>query len=120
MKPKLLRDISFPVNLNKEERELLQSLFEESTCRSVSEYLRNTCLRKPVTIRYRNQSVDELLILLIQIKKELIEIRSLYKQNLLDRNHQATGFESDPLSLEKNITEIKELMNQIYQQCSHT
>ncbi|MDP4151768.1 MAG: plasmid mobilization relaxosome protein MobC, partial [Bacteroidota bacterium] len=41
------------------------------TCRSMSEWCRDLIFQKPVTVYYRNESLDEFLTLAIAIKNEL-------------------------------------------------
>ena len=52
----------------------LQSLNSHTTCRSLSEYLRDTALKRPVRVNYRNQSLDELHFEMIRLKNELNQV----------------------------------------------
>jgi len=54
--------------------------WKSTTCRQLSDYARTILLRKPVTVKYRNQSADELLSELIQLKNELHAIGANYNQ----------------------------------------
>src|SRR3954467_9450516 len=63
------RWISFRVK--PEEYDKIHKLFMETTHRKLSEYARKVLLNKPVVIKYRNESVHELLSAMIQVKNEL-------------------------------------------------
>ena len=45
--------------------------FKSTTCRKLSEYVRNLVLGKKVTVLYRNQSLDTLMEEMILLRKEL-------------------------------------------------
>src|ERR1700738_3047131 len=101
--------------------------FQSSTCRSRSEYLRKVILAKPVTVNYRNQSVDELLSESIQLKNELTTIGSNFSQ-AVKLLHGITGTdeardwalfnEAATQTLFNKIEEIRQQMIQNYQLCS--
>ena len=61
--------ISFRVK--PEEYEKIHKLFRATTHRKLSEYARKVLLDKPVTIKYRNASIDEFLTDMIPVKNEL-------------------------------------------------
>ncbi|MVZ67333.1 plasmid mobilization relaxosome protein MobC [Sphingobacterium sp. DK4209] len=54
-----------------EEFQQLENSRKRSTSRKLSEYLRSLLLRKPIVKYYRNQSIDESMTLLIQLRNEL-------------------------------------------------
>ena len=49
----------------------IHKLFRATTHRKLSEYARKVLLNKPVTIKYRNASIDEFLTDMIPVKNEL-------------------------------------------------
>lgn len=49
------------VRMNGGEFEQLEKLCKQTTERSVSSYLREVALKKPVIVKYRNQSADDFL-----------------------------------------------------------
>lgn len=49
----------------------LERLWQESTCRKLSEYARTALLGKPIVRYCRNKSLDESMIMLIQLRNEL-------------------------------------------------
>lgn len=62
------------------EYDKIYSYFSSTTCRKLSEYARNVLLQKPVAIKYRNQSADEFLQEMLQLKKELNAFGNNYNQ----------------------------------------
>lgn len=54
--------------------------FSKTTCLKLSEYARTVLLQKPVTVKYRNQSADDFLQEMLQLKKELNAIGHNYNQ----------------------------------------
>jgi hypothetical protein len=72
--------ISFRVK--PEEYDKIYGHFEKTTCRKLSEYARNILLQKPVTVKFRNQSADDFLSEIIQLKKELNAIGHNYNQSV--------------------------------------
>lgn len=111
------------IRMNQSEYEKLQALYKKSTCRGLSEYLRKIALQKPITIRYRNESEDEILAALLKIKKELNAIgnnfnQAVHKLHMLDRIPEFRTWlvthEITRQTVEKSIVEIKEEMIKIY------
>ena len=49
----------------------LERHWQESTCRKLSEYARTVLLGKPIVRSCRNKSLDESMIILIQLRNEL-------------------------------------------------
>ena len=127
MNPENVRNIMVVMRMNEEENSRLESLFKETTCRSLSDYLRKISLRKPVVVKHRNKSLDEILAVMIDLKKELNAIGNNYNQavhrlHTLDYVPQVkawlTIYEPARHAFEKKVEEIKVRMNQIYQQWS--
>ncbi|RXK86192.1 hypothetical protein [Filimonas effusa] len=56
------------IQLRPEEFEKLDAKRKKSTHQSRSDFARNILLSKPVTMKYRNQSADEVLSALLKIK----------------------------------------------------
>ncbi|WP_431244486.1 plasmid mobilization protein [Flavobacterium sp. P21] len=65
------------IRLNKEEFDQIDKNFKASACRKRSDFVRRNLLRKPIVIKYRNESLDMLL-------QELIESRA--QLNLMGNN----------------------------------
>lgn len=70
------------LRLKNEEYEVLHNGFKKSICRKLSEYARKILLQKPLVLKYRNESLDELILELIQLRKELNGIGNNYNQSV--------------------------------------
>ena len=62
------------VRLTSEELEEVYQLSKSSTCRSLTEYVKKVLTKKPVTVKMRNQSQDDLLAAMIGIKNRLDQL----------------------------------------------
>lgn len=84
-----VRNIYVKIRMNKAEVEQLRKLQKQSSEKSLSNYIRNLALKKPVIVKYRNQTADDFLKEMIQMKKELNAIGNnfnqvVHKLNILD------------------------------------
>lgn len=70
--------ISFRVKAS--EYEIIHGHFSKSSYHKISEYARKVLLQQPVTVHYRNQSADDFLELLLQLKKEFNALGVNYNQ----------------------------------------
>jgi|SRR5579871_3603900 len=68
------------IRLNKEEFAIIDKYFRSSTSRQMSGYARNILLGKPVIVRYRNATADDILAELILLRKELNHIGNNFNQ----------------------------------------
>ncbi|MGI8583446.1 MAG: plasmid mobilization protein [Chitinophagaceae bacterium] len=68
------------IRLNEDEENKLNKLYGRTTSCSLSEYARNVLLKEPVNILFRNQSADDFLEEMIQLKKELNAIGNNFNQ----------------------------------------
>ena len=73
------------VRLTSEELEEVYQHSQTSTCRSLTEYVRKVLTKKPVTIKIRNQSQDDLLAVMIGIKNRLDHLT----EQVQDKNNEA-------------------------------
>ena len=114
--------ISFRVK--PEEYDNIYKLFQQTTCRKLSEYARKVLLKKPVVFKYRNQSADAFLTEMILLKNELSAIGNNFNQavkrlHTLDHNSQMRSwlllYDSMHVSFMSKTNEIKERLNQIYE-----
>ncbi|HTR31040.1 MAG TPA: hypothetical protein VMH27_17335 [Puia sp.] len=62
------------VRLSSEELEEVYQHSKSSTCRSLTEYVKKVLTKKPVTVKVRNQSQDDLLAAFVGIKGRLDEL----------------------------------------------
>ncbi|MDQ2719949.1 MAG: plasmid mobilization relaxosome protein MobC [Bacteroidota bacterium] len=115
------------IRLNEEEQNKLNKLYSRTTTNSLSEYARDVLLKVPVNILYRNQSADEFLVEMIQLKKELNAIgnnfnQAVHKLHTLDNFQEIKSWaiinEESKKTFMKNVEEIKEKLNQIHGQWS--
>ena len=113
-----------PIRLNANEKKKLNYLYNRSTCNSLSEYARQVLLREPVLIKYRNQSADDFLEEMIQLKNELNAIgknfnQAVHKLHTLDRVPEIRTWailnENDKKNFTRKVQEIQEKLSQIYE-----
>jgi hypothetical protein len=62
------------VRLTSEELEEVYQHSKSSTCRSLTEYVKKVLTGRPVTVKVRNQSQDDLLAAFVGIKSRLDEL----------------------------------------------
>src|SRR6187551_1391854 len=124
---KKVRSKWLTIRLNEDEEKKLNNLFSRTTSCSLSEYARDVLLREPVNVIYRNQSADEFLAEMILLKKELNAIgnnfnQAVHKLHTLDHVPEIKAWailnEASKKNFIKKIDEVKEKVNQIYQQWS--
>jgi hypothetical protein len=70
------------IRMTEDEYQRLEDLTRQTTCATLSEYTRKTVLGKPVILRYRNQSLDDFLADMLQLKKELSAIAGNFNQSV--------------------------------------
>ena len=114
--------ISFRVK--PEEYNLIRDQFEKTTCRKLSEYARKVLLNKPVVIKYRNQSADDFLAEIIQLKNELNHIGNNFNQavkklhtldTILEIKYWLIVNEAVKKNFMDKVEEIKNHMNELYE-----
>jgi len=69
------------VRLSSEELEEVYQLSKSSTCRSLTEYVKKVLTKKPVTVKVRNESQDDLLAAMIGIKNRLDQLAEQAQDN---------------------------------------
>ena len=75
-----VRKIFIKIRMNDEELKQVKKKQQQTTERSLSEYIRNVSMQKPVTVKYRNQSADDFLKQMLELKKELNGIGNNFNQ----------------------------------------
>lgn len=68
------------LRLTAQEFKKLETNWKGSTCRNLSEYVRLVLFNKAVTTFYRNQSLDDLMSELIELKKDLAKVGINFNQ----------------------------------------
>jgi hypothetical protein len=102
------------------EFKLLDNRFKKTRFRKLSEYIRSVLLEKPITVTYRDKSMDEVLEELILLRRELNAIGNNLNQAVRNIN-SAHGNADTRLwvnllgvingKLEPSIIQIKDRMN---------
>lgn len=124
-KEKKIRSHWLTVRLNEDEETILSGYYERTTSNSLSEYARSVLLKEPVNIICRNQSAEDFLHEMILLKNELNAIgknfnQAVHKLHTLDHVSEIRAWAILNESVKKNFMskaeEIKEKMNQIYEQ----
>lgn len=93
------------VRLTSEELEEVKQHSQSSACRSLTEYVKKVLTKKPVTVKVRNQSQDDLLAVHIGIK------------NRLDQLAERAGNLSEA-ELLREIAELKALVREKFETCN--
>lgn len=89
-KNKLTRKVT--VRFKPSEYSKVFTAFASTTKKKLSEYIRFVLLEKPVTVYTRDQSADDLMTELVQLRNELSAIGSNFNQ-LVKRLHTASHFQ---------------------------
>ena len=99
-----------------DEYELIQKRYRKSTCPKLSDYARKNLLQKPIVMKYRNGSLDELMPELILLRKDLNGIGNNFNQavkklhtlvQISEFKHWITVFELEKKVLFNSIDQIK-------------
>lgn len=121
---KKVRNKWLNIRVNEDEYKKIESYSTTTTCQGISDYARKVLLKKPVIVKYRNQSAAEILSEMIQLKNELHAIgnnfnQAVHRLHTLDQIPEIKTWillnESIKQSFMKKVEEIKLRMNQIYQ-----
>lgn len=70
------------IRLTKEEFDFIDKNFKASACRKRSDFVRKNLLRKPIVMRYRNESLDKLLQELMQLRTQLNFMGNNFNQSV--------------------------------------
>jgi len=120
-----VRKIFIKIRMNDEELKQVKKKQQQTTERSLSEYIRNVSMQKPVTVRYRNQSADDFLKQMLELKKELNCIGNnfnqvVHKLHILDKIPEfrlwVNHYDGLHQSLVSKVEEIKLKVSQLYEQ----
>jgi hypothetical protein len=100
------------LRLTTEEYDLLHKRFKKSTCPKISDFARKNLLQKPIVLKYRNESLDELMLELIQLRHELNAIGNNFNQ-AVKKLHTLTQIQEFKHWIISSELEKKELFNSI-------
>jgi len=113
------------VRMNEQEFRQLKKMQRQTIEKNVGSYLRKVALQKPVTVRYRNESADDFLLDMLNLKKELNAIgnnvnQAVHKLHILEKIPEFRSWVQQYDSLQKvlisKVEEIKNRMHQLYEQ----
>ena len=99
-----------------EEYDKIERKWKTSTCRKLSEYIRKHLFDKPITTKYRNQSLDDFMAEMIRLRGELNAIGNNFNQavkklhtlhQITDFKHWLVSYELDKKILFNKVDEIK-------------
>ena len=120
-----VRKIFIKIRMNDDELKQVKKKQQQTTERSLSEYIRNVSMQKPVTLKYRNQSADDFLKQMLELKKELNGIgnnfnQAVHKLHILDKIPEFRSwiqhYDGLQKSLVSKVEEIKLKVSQLYEQ----
>ena len=96
------------IRLTEAEYQQIEKLTQQTTCQSISEYARKSVLSKPIVLRYRNQSLDDFLADMLQLRKDLNHIGNNFNQAVhrLHTLHSTPKIQHWILLNEQDKTEI--------------
>lgn len=103
-----------------DEFKLIDNRFKKTRFRKLSEYIRSVLLEKPVTVMYRDKSMDDVLEELILLRQELNAIGNNLNQTVRNINSAHGGADTRlwinllgiiNSKLEPSINQIKDRMN---------
>ncbi len=120
-----VRKIFIKIRMNEDELKQVKNKQQQTTERSLSEYIRNVSMQKPVTVKYRNQSADDFLKQMLELKKELNGIGNnfnqvVHKLHILDKipefREWVKHYDGLHQLLVSKVEEIKFKVSQLYEQ----
>ncbi len=120
-----VRNIIIKIRVNENELMRIKKLLNKTTERSLSNYMRELALKKPVTVYYRNQSADDFLHDMLLLKKELNAIgnnfnQAVHKLHILDKIPEfrfwVNHYDELHQSLVNKVEEIKLKVGDLYYQ----
>ena len=121
---KQIRSRWLTIRLSEDEKKKLNTFYGRTTSGSLSEYAREVLLQEPVTVLYRNQTADDFLAEMIQLKKELNAIgnnfnQAVHRLHTLDHIPEIKSWtilnETGKKSFPKKVDEINQRVHQIYE-----
>ena len=125
-KPEIeVRNLFVKIRMNKTELQQLKKLQQQSTEKSLSNYVRKVSLQKPVILKYRNSSADDFLRDMLDLKKQLNGVGNNFNQavkklHLLQQIPEFRSWIKEQHSLQQvlvaHIENIRLRINQLYEQ----
>jgi len=116
------KTLTFKIRFSESELKKIKSGYSNSTCRTLTAYMRKLLLNKPITAKVRNASLDAFMAEMITLRNELNALGNNYNQ-LIKRLHILKDFpdiqnwlllhESARKILMSKVEEIKSKINSI-------
>jgi len=103
------------VRLSEDEYGTVQKHFKNTTCRKLSEYIRNKLLEKKLTTYYRNKSLDDFMAELIRLRADLNAVGNNFNQAVKKLNSMpesdgpnrwAIVYEQTKINVVKEVEEV--------------
>ncbi len=110
------------IRLTEDEHNSIYKQFEKTTCRKLSDFARRILFNRKVTINTRNQSLDDFMAEMMQLRNELNHIGNNFNQsvkklhtldNIPEIKMWAMSNESSKKDFMKKVDEIKIHLNKI-------
>ncbi len=100
----------------------IEQKWKASTCRKLSDYVRKNLFDKPVTSYYRNQSLDDFMLEMVQLRNELNHIGNNFNQavkrlhtlnQIAEFRNWLITYEVEKKTLFNKVDEIKKQVQKI-------
>lgn len=110
------------VRLSEDEYSNISEQFKQTTCRKLSEYIRNKLLQKHITTYYRNKSLDDVMAELIPLRKSLFALsnnfnQAVHKLNAMQPSEYAErwikSFEQSQINVLQQVEEANNTIKKI-------
>ena len=110
------------LRLTLKEYEQIEKKWKASTCRKLSDYVRRNIFEKPLVTTYRNQSLDDFMTEMIQLRSELNRVGNNFNQavkklhaleKIQDFKSWLITYELEKQTLFNKVDEIKNRINKI-------
>jgi hypothetical protein len=112
------------IRMTPEEYAALERLKAQTTSPTLSEYARKVLLHKPVVVKIRNQSLDDFLADMLQLRQDLNQVGNNFNQavhrlhilkNAADIHQWVLVNEQDKTHLFRQIENIRNAIQKAYQ-----
>lgn len=106
------------VGLKLEEYAKIELQYKASTCRNKSEYIRNLIYNRPITILYRNQSLDDLIEEITILNNEINTIKNELSKNLeiMYKHKNSSEYNQKIQEIELKIAKLHQIIDQVKNQ----
>ena len=97
------------IDLWQGEYELFRKAFENSACRKQNDFARKLLTGKPVTVKYRNRSLDDFIEMGVGLRKDLRRLLSGETLSMAEK----TEIRQRVITIEENLIKLVELCKHI-------